>query len=62
MYSQNLFVLALMRRFFVSCTPIYEAYVVRTLMNLGATGRKSATRASTRKTPRVHTRLKEETV
>ena len=42
------------RRFFVSCAQIFEAYSVRTLMNSGAAGGKSATKASARKTPRVH--------
>ena len=49
MYSRNLFVLDFVRRFFVSCVQISEAYAVRTL-----TGGKSATKASAGKTPRVH--------
>ena len=54
MYSRNLFVLDFVRRFFVSCAQIFEAYVVRTVMKLGATGGKSATKAGTGKTPKGH--------
>ena len=40
MYSRNLFVLDLVRRFFVSCAQISEAYAVRTLMKFGCYWRK----------------------
>ena len=42
------------RRFFVSYAQIFEAYMVRTLMKFGCAGRKSATKSSARKTPKVH--------
>ena len=35
MYSRNLFVLDFVRRFFVSCVQIFEAYALRTLMKFG---------------------------
>ena len=45
MYSRNLFVLDFVRRFFVSCAQISEAYTVCTLMKFGwnwqRIGRKS---------------------
>ena len=50
----------LVRRFFVSCAQIFEAYVVRTVMKLGATGGKSATKAGAGKTPRGHEGLRED--
>jgi hypothetical protein len=40
MYSGNLFVLDFVRRFFVSCAQIFEAYAVRTLMKFGCDWRK----------------------
>ena len=40
MYSWNLFVLDFVRRFFVSCAQISEAYAVRTLMKFGCDWRK----------------------
>ena len=40
MYSRNLFVLDFVRRFFVSCAQISEAYAVRTLMKFGCDWRK----------------------
>ena len=50
----------LVRRFFVSCAQIFEAYVVRTVMKLGATGGKSATKAGAGKTPRGYEGLRED--
>ena len=40
MFSRNLFVLDFVRRFFVSCAQISEAYAVRTLMKFGCDWRK----------------------
>ena len=40
MYSWNLFVLDFVRRFFVSCAQIFEAYAVRTLIKFGCIWRK----------------------
>ena len=40
MFSRNLFVLDFVRRFFVSCAQISEAYAVRTLMKFGHSWRK----------------------
>ena len=40
MYSRNLFVLDFVRRFFVSCAQIFEAYAVRTLIKFGCDWRK----------------------
>ena len=40
MYSGNLFVLDFVRRFFVSCAQIFEAYAVRTLIKFGCDWRK----------------------
>ena len=40
MYPQNLFVLDLARKFFVSCAQISEAYAVRTVMKFGCDWRK----------------------
>ena len=40
MFSRNLFVPDFVRRFFVSCTQISEAYAVRTLMKFGCDWRK----------------------
>ena len=42
MYSRYLFVLDFVRRFFVSCAQIFEAYAVRTLMKFGCYWRKSS--------------------
>lgn len=54
MYSQNLFVFDFMRRFFVSCVEIFEAYVVRTLIKFGCDWRKISHKSKCRKTPIVH--------
>ena len=40
MFSRNLFVLDFVRRFFVSCAQIFEAYAVRTLIKFGCDWRK----------------------
>ena len=40
MHSRNLFVLDFMRRFFVRCARIFEAYAVRTLIKFGCIWRK----------------------
>ena len=40
MFSRNLSVPDFVRRFFVSCTQISEAYAVRTLMKFGCDWRK----------------------
>ena len=40
MFSRNLFVPDFVRRFFVSCAQISEAYAVRTLMKFGCSWRK----------------------
>ena len=40
MYSRNFFVLDFVRRFFVSCAQIFEAYAVRTLIKFGCDWRK----------------------
>ena len=40
MFSRNLSVPDFMRRFFVSCTQISEAYAVRTVMKFGCDWRK----------------------
>ena len=53
MYSRNLFVLDFVRNFLSIVPKFFEAYAVRTLMNSGATGGKSATKASARKTLRT---------
>lgn len=42
------------KRFFVSCIQISEAYAVRMLMKSGATDGKSAAKASAWKTPKGH--------
>ena len=49
MYFRNLFVLDFMRRFFVSCAQIFEAYAVRTLMKLGCDWRKISHKSKCRK-------------
>ena len=54
MYSRNLFVLDFVRRFFVSCAQIFEAYAVRTLMKFGCDWRKISRKSKCRKTPKVH--------
>ena len=40
MFSRNLSVLDFVRRFFVSCAQIFEAYAVRTLIKFGCDWRK----------------------
>ena len=62
MYSRNLFVLDFVRRFFVSCVQISEAYAVRTLMKFGCDWRKISHKSKCRKTPRVHQAEKREQV
>ena len=42
------------RRFFVSCAQIFEAYAMHTLRKFGAAVGKSATKVSAGNTPRVH--------
>ena len=54
MYSRNLFVLDLVRRFLVSCAQISEAYAVRTLMKFGCSWQKIGRKSKCRKAPRVH--------
>mgnify|MGYP007086213644 CR=1 FL=1 len=55
MFSRNLPVLDFVRRFFVSCAQISEAYVGRTSMKFGVRlAEKSATKASAGKTPGGH--------
>ena len=49
MYSRNLFVLDLVRRFFVSCVQIFEAYAVRTLMKFGYDWRKISHKSKCKK-------------
>ena len=49
MYSQNLFVLDFVRRFFVSCAQIFEAYAVRTLMKFGCDWRKISHKSKCKK-------------
>ena len=56
MYSRNLFVLDFVRRFFVSCAQISEAYAVRTLMKFGCSWRKISHKSKCKKTPRVHSK------
>ena len=48
------------RRYFVGCTQIYEAYVERTLINLRATGGKSAAKACAREISRGYIKETEE--
>ena len=49
MYSRNLSVLDFVRRFFVSCAQISEAYAVRTLMKFGCNWRKIGHKGKCRK-------------
>ena len=49
MYSRNLFVLDFVRRFFVSCAQIFEAYAVRTLMKFGCDWRKISHKSKCKK-------------
>ena len=49
MYSRNLFVLDLVRRFLVSCAQIFEAYAVRTLMKFGCDWRKLSHKSKCKK-------------
>ena len=49
MYSGNLFVLDFVRRFFVSCAQIFEAYAVRTLMKFGCDWRKISHKSKCKK-------------
>ena len=49
MFSRNLFVLDFVRRFFVSCAQISEAYAVRTLMKFGCNWRKIGRKGKCRK-------------
>ena len=49
MYSRNLFVPDFVRRFFVSCAQISEAYAVRTLMKFGCDWRKISHKSRCRK-------------
>ena len=44
--SRNFFVLDFARSFFVSCAPILEALALRLPLKPGATGKKSAAKAS----------------
>ncbi len=50
MFSRNLSVPDFVRRFFVSCAQISEAYAVRTVMKFGATGGKSTKKQVQKKT------------
>ena len=49
MYSRSLSVLDFVRRFFVSCAQISEAYAVRTLMKFGCNWRKIGRKGKCRK-------------
>ena len=49
MFSRNLFVLDFVRRFFVSCAQISEAYAVRTLMKFGCDWRKISHKSKCKK-------------
>ena len=49
MYSRNLFVLDFVRRFFVSCVQIFEAYAVRMLMKFGYDWRKISHKSKCKK-------------
>ena len=49
MYSRILFVLDFVRRFFVRCAKIFEAYAVRTLMKFGCKWRKIGRKGKCRK-------------
>ena len=49
MYSRNLFVLDFVRRFFVSCAQISEAYTVWTLMKFGCNWQKIGHKSKCRK-------------
>ena len=49
MYSRNLFVLDFVRRFFVSCAQISEAYTVCTLMKFGCSWQKIGHKSKCRK-------------
>ena len=49
MYSRNLFVLDFVRRFFVSCAQISEAYTVCTLMKFGCNWQKIGHKSKCRK-------------
>ena len=49
MFSRNLFVPDFVRRFFVSCAQISEAYAVRTLMKFGCDWRKIGHKGRCRK-------------
>ena len=51
MYSRNLFVLDFVRRFFVSCVQIFEAYAVRMLMKFGYDWRKISHKSKCKKDP-----------
>ena len=54
MFSRNLSVPDFVRKFFVSCAQISEAYAARTLMKFGCGWRKISHKSTCRKTPRVH--------
>ena len=54
MYSRNLFMLDLVRRFFVSCSQIFEAYAMHTLMKFGCGCRKISHKSKCGNTPKVH--------
>ena len=49
MFSRNLFVLDFVRRFFVSCAQISEAYAVRTLMKFECDWQKNGHKSKCRK-------------
>ena len=49
MYSRNLFVLDFVRRFFVRCAQISEAYTVCTLMKFGCNWQKIGHKSKCRK-------------
>ena len=52
----NLFVLDFVRRFFVSCAQISEAYTVCTLMKFGCNRQKIGREKQVQKALRVHTK------
>ena len=62
MYSRNLFVLDFVRRFFVSCAQIFEAYAVRTLMKFGCDWRKISHKGRCRKDSERTSHTKRRTV
>ena len=60
MYSRNLFVLDFVRRFFVSCVQIFEAYALRTLMKFGCDWHKNQPQNQVQERLREYIKITEE--